>query len=241
MINLIGPNKGKIGKDTHDIYFTFGYSYVGYVKNLPFRKRATGITAHRPHHLLRPRMQMAYATHANSVLLYNELCSMHSNVFYVPNGVDENLFIEKKPVMQGRDEPIIGHVGKKGKMKNQQAILEPAIKKANADYRPHYNDYTNKVPHDKMVDIHNEYDVFIAASDEDGTPNGMLEAAACGRPIIINNIGNAPEFVTNGYNGFVVEKKVDAYVEAIRWFRNNPDKVYEMGQNARAEIERAWT
>jgi hypothetical protein len=27
----------------------------------------------------------------------------------------------------------------------------------------------------------------------------------------------------------------------MKWCRDNPDKVYEMGQNAKAEIERAWT
>jgi hypothetical protein len=161
-------------------------------------------------------MKMAYATHANSVLLYKELKKIHNLPFYIPNGVDEKLFYEKLPILHQRDEIVFGHVGKKSKMKNQKSIIEPATNKAGVKYRPHYNNYMTKVPHTQMVDIHNKYDVFVACSDEDGTPNGMLEAAACGRPIIINNIGNAPEFIINGYNGFIIDKDIDAYVETMK-------------------------
>jgi glycosyltransferase involved in cell wall biosynthesis len=143
-------------------------------------------------------MKKVYATHANSVLLYNELKSMHNFPFYVPNGVDVDLFYEKTSILSDHDEPIFGHVGKKGKMKNQSTILEPAVKKANVKYYPHYNDYTNKISHDKMVDIHQNYDVLLIASSEDATPNSFLEASACGRMTIGNKIGNLPEFIVDG-------------------------------------------
>ena len=240
IINMIGKNRGRI-REGYDIYFTFGYSYIGYLKHIDFEKRVTGITAHRKSNILEPKMRMAHATHANSILLLEELKQIHNNPFYVPNGVDENLFYKKRPIMDNRNEITFGHVGKKSILKNQTTILEPAVNKANVKYNPHYNKYTNKVPHTKMVDIHNNYDVYIACSDEDGTPNGMLEAAACGRPVIINNIGNAPQFIKDGYNGFIVEKKIDSYVDVMRWCKDNPDKVHQMGINARSEIERAWT
>jgi hypothetical protein len=37
-------------------------------------------------------MKKCYATHANSLLLLKDLKSIHSNTFYTPNGVDEELF-----------------------------------------------------------------------------------------------------------------------------------------------------
>lgn len=240
IIHVIGKNKQKV-KDGYDLYLTFGHTFVSYTKKMSFKKRITGITAHRSKKILEPKMQLAYATHANSILLFKELKSIHNNSFYTPNGVDTILFREIRPVMDRRDIPIIGHVGKKGKMKNQSTIIEPVVKKSNIKYSPHYNDYRNKINHSDMVNVHQQYDIFIAASDEDGTPNGMLEAAACGRPIVINNIGNAPEFITNGYNGFVVNKKIDDYVDVVKWFKENPEKVIEMGKNARKEVEEKWT
>jgi glycosyltransferase involved in cell wall biosynthesis len=36
-----------------------------------------------------------------------------------------------------------------------------------------------------------------------------LEAAACGRPIISNQIGNMPEFIKDGWNGFIVPRKLE--------------------------------
>ena len=92
-----------------------------------------------------------------------------------------------------------------------------------------------------MADIYNQMDVFIVASEEDGTPNPALEAAACGRPIISNRIGNMPEFIKDGYNGFIVGLNIDEYIDKLNYFKNNRDKMIEMGKNARKTVEENWT
>ena len=135
----------------------------------------------------------------------------------------------------------IGHIGRKSSNKNQASFIEPLLKSMRVHYQPHYNDYSNKVPHEKMVHKYQNFDMFIAASSEDGTPNGMLESMACGRPVIINNIGNAPELIKNGHNGFIVDMNQNAYREKIQWCVRNPSKVMEMGKNARLSILKGWT
>ena len=101
--------------------------------------------------------------------------------------------------------------------------------------------WKNKIPHSEMYKIYQDMDVFLIASLEDGTPNPGLEAAACGRPIISNRIGNMPELIEDGVNGFLVERKIEAYVEKIQWLQNNRDKMIVMGQKAREAIEKQWT
>lgn len=227
----------------YDIYFTFGYSYITKINNVEKKKRVTGVTAHRNPEMIRKRMRLAGHIHANSVLLYNELVDMgfSDNLYYVPNGVDEELFNIKKYIPRERNKIVVGHVGKLSPRKGQKDFIIPAIERADADSRLHLNDYTNRLPHDKMPDLYQDMDVFIVSSDEDGTPNPALEAAACGRPIISNRIGNMPEFIKDGYNGFLVDRNINAYVEKINWLKNNRDKLIEMGINARKTVEDGWT
>ena len=97
------------------------------------------------------------------------------------------------------------------------------------------------IPHSEMPMIYNQMDCFVVASIEDGTPNPALEAAACGRPIISNNIGNMPEFIKDGYNGFIVPRKIGAYVEKIRYFKETRNELIRMGNNARKTVMESWT
>ena len=237
---LLGRGASRIKDRTHDLYVTFGYSYVDYLKSIAPRKKITGITAHRPHSVLSPQMRKAAVVHANSMMLYKELQTMHNIVYYLPNGVDEELFIPHD-IPKERDNIVVGHVGKLSVMKGQEEYIKPAIQRAGAVAKFHFNDYTNAVPLNQMPSIYQGMDVFIVASKEDGTPNPALEAAACGIPIISNHIGNMPEFIEDGVNGFLVDKHVNAYVEKINWLRDNRARLVEMGQNARKTVEEGWT
>jgi len=228
----------------YDLYMTYGYSFVKRMvkAGVPKKKRITGITAHRPRHMLEPRMQECGTVHANSVLLLNYLKSMHDNTYYVPNGVDEQMFHNMVPIEPVRKNIVVGHIAKENPLKGHVEFVKPAIAKAKADHFYHHVNHQNKVPHSEMPFMYQAMDCFIIASIEDGTPNPGLEAAACGRPIISNPIGNMPEFIDDSVNGFLLpERNVDLYVEKINWFRDNRDKMIEMGLNARKTIEEGWT
>jgi len=203
----------------------------------PIERRISGITAHRPFDVIRRKMQSAGWVHANSILLYNELKKIHKNCFYTPNGVDEEMFTPKRELFCD-DKIVIGHVGKYSPQKGQGEFIEPTIKKADVTYFSHYNNYKSKIPFEKMPDLYKNFDVFICASQEDGTPCPGLEAAASGIPIISNKIGNMPELVETYKTGILLEKRdVDLYVDAIKWCQNNPEKVIKMGENIRRRIE----
>ena len=80
----------------------------------------------------------------------------------------------------------------------------------------------------------------MVASTVDGTPNPALEAASCGLPILSNRIGNMPEFIEQGVNGFLVRRHIEDYAEKLRWMKNNIPKCDKMGQRARQKIEDEW-
>lgn len=223
--------------------FSFGFAFNHHIlsKNKNKDKCITGLTAHRKKNQVIKAMNEIPNHHANSVLLYNELKGFGKNPFYVPNGVDADLFHPILPHFYRRLNLVIGHVGKKSPNKNQSSFIEPLFNKVESFYEPHYNDCFNKIPHDQMPGKYQSFDMLIVASTEDGTPNSLLEAAACERSAFINKIGNAPELIKDGYNGFLLNKDENEYIDKIIWCQKNKDKVIEMGKNARKEILKGWT
>jgi len=230
----------KINYNKYDLYFTFGYSYISRITNAEEERRISGLTAHRPLDILQRKIKNVSWAHANSVLLYNELKKIHNSCFYTPNGVDTDLFKQKELLKNGKVK--FGHIGKKSPKKGQSEYIEPAIEKTESRYFSHYNNYKSKVSHEKMPNLYQNFDVFLCASEEDGTPCPALEAAACGRPIISNKIGSMPELIENYKTGILLEKRdIDLYVDAIKWCKDNPEKVVEMGNNIRRKVETEWT
>jgi glycosyltransferase involved in cell wall biosynthesis len=92
----------------------------------------------------------------------------------------------------------------------------------------------------QMRDFYQGLHVLAVASDMDGTPNPALEAAACGVAIVSNRIGNMPEFIADGVNGRLLERRaVESYVAALREI--DVPTALRMGEAARATVEREWT
>jgi glycosyltransferase involved in cell wall biosynthesis len=48
-------------------------------------------------------------------------------------------------------------------------------------------------------------DLLILTSNHEGTPNVILEAMACGLPVISTNVGDVSELITNNINGFITD------------------------------------
>lgn len=226
----------------YDLYMTFGWSFVDMLKYVPMRKRITGVTAHRRDGVIKPNMMKAHWRHANSRLLYKQLINMNfGNVYYTPNGVDDELFVPKKPIKP--DAPlVVGHVGKLSNMKQQKKIIEPACRLAGVKYFSHYNNYMDAIPLEKMPEVYQKFDLFIVASMEDGTPCPALEAAACGRPILSNKIGNMPEFIKDGVNGWLMKHcNKEEYAKKLKWIKENKQLLPKMGENARGTVEKYWS
>ena len=243
VICLLGPERSNINANRFDVYFTYGHSYVSNLGRIGRNKRVTGITAHRPRGMLQGAMKRAPWLHANSILLMKELEAMadgNQKCFYLPNGVDEELFRPVEPLHT--EGPLVaGHVGKQCPAKGQAEYIIPAMNMAGVQSSYNINDYRTRLPYTEMWRFYQNMDVFMVASVEDGTPNGALEAAACGRPIISNEIGNMPELIRDGWNGFIVDRNLKHYVEKLKYLDKNRDHLVDMGKNARKSIEEAWT
>lgn len=83
--------------------------------------------------------------------------------------------------------------------------------------------------------------VYVLPSYREGTPRTVLEAMAMGRPIITTDAPGCRETVIDGENGFLVSvKSVDALVEAMQKFIDDPDLAVRMGKRSRELAEEKY-
>jgi len=72
----------------------------------------------------------------------------------------------------------------------------------------------------------------------EGLPMVVLEAMACGKPIIASGIGVLPELIKDKVTGLLFEPgNVNDLVEKIKWMINHKAEAIEMGKRARVEFE----
>ncbi|HNB40103.1 MAG TPA: glycosyltransferase [Anaerolineales bacterium] len=64
---------------------------------------------------------------------------------------------------------------------------------------------TGHVPHKDLPAYYSLMDVFVHPSLRDGMPNAVLEAMACGVPVIATPVGGALDVLEDGVNGFLVD------------------------------------
>ena len=102
--------------------------------------------------------------------------------------------------------------------------------------------YDSPVSYEKMSDWYAGIDVYAIASESEGTPNGALEAASTGRPIISTSVGIVPELLSKSKGGWIIpERTVNAFVKAFQELARGELPLALWGGWNREEIERAWT
>jgi phosphatidylinositol alpha-1,6-mannosyltransferase len=79
-----------------------------------------------------------------------------------------------------------------------------------------------------------------AGLEVEGWGNVFIEAAACGRPVVVGDSGGAREALVDGETGLLVNgANVDEVAEAVAALLGDPDRARAMGEAGRARVERA--
>ncbi len=81
-------------------------------------------------------------------------------------------------------------------------------------------------------------DVLVLPSFSEGRPNVVLEAQACGLPVVATRVGGTPELIQDGKTGLLVEAgQVEPLRHALRSLYENRARCRAIGSQARAHIE----
>ena len=90
------------------------------------------------------------------------------------------------------------------------------------------------VPQTATPDWYRSSDVFALSSDFDNSPNVVLEAMACGLPIVATDVGGLREYVTPPANGLLTPRgDASAFAAALLTYLDDDARARETGRRNR--------
>ena len=175
--------------------------------------------------------------------------------------LDFDKFKVEKPL--GERGNLVGYVGRLSKEKGILNFLEaiPGVLEArdevtfliggDGQMRPQVEECANKldgkvkfvgwISHDELPRYLNELKLLVLPSYTEGLPNIMLEAMACGTPVLATPVGAIPDIIKDGETGFIMEdNSPECIAQNIIRALNHPN-LEQIARNARALVEKEFT
>ncbi len=145
-----------------------------------------------------------------------------NTVFWRPSGISSAFKVIKKQDKTSMFKIIT--TSNLIKRKNLHFVLNIAKLSPNINYYlvgegPERKNLTNRISKEQILNVYllgekseeelvhllNSSDLFLLPSFSEGSPTAIIEAMACGLPIICSNAGNIEKLIGNGENGFVIK------------------------------------
>ncbi len=92
-----------------------------------------------------------------------------------------------------------------------------------------------------LAEIYSLADVFVTPAIEDNLPNTVMEALACGTPVVAFNTGGIPDMVEHKKNGYLAEFKSATDFAAGIYYVLNAASRDELAANARKKVLNNFT
>jgi glycosyltransferase involved in cell wall biosynthesis len=95
------------------------------------------------------------------------------------------------------------------------------------------------VEQSEVANLLQQADVFVFPSFFEGFGLVILEAMACGLPVITTTTTAGPDILTEGENGWLTTPgQIDELIDRMRWCCDHKDELEKMGKRARAAAEK---
>jgi len=191
-----------------------------------------------------------------------------SNIEVIPNGVDLrkfNPFIDAREIkreLKLKDCKVIMFVGRLVPVKGLKYLLKAVeilvkeirnIKLIIVGDGPYRNEYEKAAQPIKKYTLFLGFrsdvpqllsisDVLVLPSISEGWPAVVLEAAACGKPVVCSNVGGIPEMVIHGKTGYLINPgDVDALAYYIARILSSDDLKESMGMAAYKYVKKYFS
>ena len=191
-----------------------------------------------------PKLRKLHKISVNNRFLFEQYQSLHSDVSYIPNGVDTKTFsCESKKLS---DPIVIGWCGNMDRaVKNFDVVknlMASGIDGIRFEIAGTLKRHTAKelLTKEQMVEFYGKLHYFLVTSTAEGTPNPALEAASCGVPLIATRVGNMPDIVSED-TGFFVESNENSIGKILKRLKNiDANRYADMRQNIQGLMRENW-
>lgn len=191
-------------------------------------------------------------------------------VYVIPNGVDFKQFNPdvdgnnlRKKLNINNDEKVLLFVGRLSLVKRIDIILDISKKFLKSDlkiktiivgegeYGSYYRQmadslknimFVGSVPHKDLHEYFAIADIFLLPSLSEGLPNVLLEASACGKPIVATNTGGISDIVIHGETGYLVKPDdIDSYFHYVELLLNDENLSRQLGNNGYEHVSKEFS
>ena len=144
-------------------------------------------------------------------------------------------FVEAIPRILGEKDEVKFLIGGDGRLRGE---IEKYLEEENLNAKVKLLGW---IPHDELPKYLDDLKMLVLPSYTEGLPNIMLEAMACGTPVLATQVGAIPDVIKDGKTGFIMKDNSPECIaeNAIRVL-NHPN-LEQIAQNARALVEREFT
>lgn len=176
---------------------------------------------------------------ANNQLLERFKKKYDMPCFYAPGGVETKIFKPlETPVF--KMPPTIGWAGSRKNFSRAYRgidIIEEACKKLGYKWNPAYRENKWRTQQEMVDYYHNDIDIFIDLWKYAGRQNGLLEAGACGLPLVSCDSGIARELSESG-GTIITNRDISSVCKALEKAANN---MAEYGKLNAEFIKNNWS
>jgi alpha-maltose-1-phosphate synthase len=167
--------------------------------------------------------------------------------FWTPGSTNKSgplRFIFVGQVSLRKGVPLLIEAWSKAELRNAELVLVGSWMLADSKLRslPPGIKWFPPCSSEELRDRYRESHVFVFPSFAEGLALVLLEAMACGLPVIASEPSGASEVITAGC-GFVTSPgNLDSLVELLRWFHRYRDELPAMSREARSQAARCtWS
>lgn len=120
--------------------------------------------------------------------------------------------------------------------------IDREMRKILSRYTPSNFVHYEPVKQDELPNFYNMSDIFILPSIQDGFAMVVLQAMACGLPVICSKNSCGPDIIDHGDNGYLVDSNdFDSYIKYIELLYNNRNVLYESKDKIRNKVVNNFT